>query len=708
MINSLWQKSREAMRSDIAPGSRRRDAAVLVEIRASLDNEGTGARTPAATVRLLPQAVKPYLTCGLLVTGVLGLRAWADQPAPPPANNVTIPVNRQDAQGTTWMISDGGCLQNNGMGGPPVFGQADILNVNGTQIGGNGGQAGATLDPKTEEVVFDNLAAGSVTVSRRILVSHKNSDIRYIDIFKNTQNQPQTVAVMYSSTLNWGVASSIPVTDPKHPERQLGWAAMTQGNRAAVEMFAGKSCKITPTIQPPNNNGNASQVSFQLTIPAGKSVALLHFLELVGSTDQGEQYITSMKENQVLRSIEPAIRKLIVNFPFGNIFAGDFEILRGDAFDVLELRGGDQMRGTLVDPEYKLTTAYGPVTFPKDQVVALFNVGEFRPRQLIVTTDGQIFGGQMVKNTVSLELTSGQLIQVPIAQFSRAGYRKQPGEPEEWTFDKPMVFLRSGDRIQVQMPAGPFDISTRYGPMKLDPKTVQAIVFQSEDTGVHEIDLTDGSKFAGLVNATQFDMTLPTGGQKVTFDASAMTRLQISAATQPSDNSDPALKLANEDVLVGELIGQLKLDTAFDVLTISCPEIKKITPILAGSTDVQVTLWDDTAVSGQLENPTLDCKLISGAKISVPATLLSEYDQPQPHPSAQTVAKIKSLAEELNADDFAKRDQAQKTLTAMGTPVMSILKEIRATQGPEGQQRIDAILKDLSPAPPTPPSAPPG
>jgi len=56
--SSLWQKSRAAMRRGIGPGSRRRDEAVLAEIRANLDNEGLGARTQAATAILLPQAAQ--------------------------------------------------------------------------------------------------------------------------------------------------------------------------------------------------------------------------------------------------------------------------------------------------------------------------------------------------------------------------------------------------------------------------------------------------------------------------------------------------------------------------------------------------------------------------------------------------------------------------------------------------------------------------
>jgi hypothetical protein len=54
--SSLRQKSRASMRFGFGPGSRRPDAAVLAEIRASPDNEEPGPKTQAATARLLPQA----------------------------------------------------------------------------------------------------------------------------------------------------------------------------------------------------------------------------------------------------------------------------------------------------------------------------------------------------------------------------------------------------------------------------------------------------------------------------------------------------------------------------------------------------------------------------------------------------------------------------------------------------------------------------
>ena len=66
-LGSPWQKSRATMCRGIAPGSRRPDDAVLMEIRASLDNEGPGAGTQAAAARLLPSAANGQAMAGMLV-----------------------------------------------------------------------------------------------------------------------------------------------------------------------------------------------------------------------------------------------------------------------------------------------------------------------------------------------------------------------------------------------------------------------------------------------------------------------------------------------------------------------------------------------------------------------------------------------------------------------------------------------------------------
>jgi hypothetical protein len=278
------------------------------------------------------------------------------------------------------------------------------------------------------------------------------------------------------------------------------------------------------------------------------------------------------------------------------------------------------------------------------------------------------------------------------------GYRKRAGEPEEWTFDKPLVLMRSGDRMGVQLPAYDIDVATRYGALKLKPAAISAVAFANEEHGIHQVFLSDGSKFAGLVTADRFEMKLSTGGKDtpVTFPTSAISRLQLGARVEEADENAPTLTLSNEDQLVGVLTGKLKLETAFDTLNVDAPQIKSLKHTKGSVQDVQVTLWDETTVSGQLTETEVTCNLRCGVTMKVPVALIEEYQQPSPQPSDAVIKKVKALIADLNADDWKARDRAETSLVGLGPMIVGTLKELRGGQNPEAQQRIDSVLKQLA------------
>jgi hypothetical protein len=82
--------------------------------------------------------------------------------------------------------------------------------------------------------------------------------------------------------------------------------------------------------------------------------------------------------------------------------------------------------------------------------------------------------------------------------------------------------------------------------------------------------------------------------------------------------------------------------------------------------------------------------------LSIPVALLDEYNQPQPQPAANVVERIKASVAQLNADDWKARDRAEAELTMMGPVVIAVLKQMRPTQPPEAQQRIDQILTNVA------------
>jgi hypothetical protein len=570
-----------------------------------------------------------------------------------------------------------------------------LLNGNAVASGANT----ASRDEKTGEIIFPDMPiAGGVTMTRRILVNAAEGYVRYIDVLTNAQPQEQSVNVTWQTNFNYGVQTSAMVKDPKKKDRDIAWVAQLQAGRALMEVYGGRGAKSVPEITFMQDN-NMIRAAQQVTIPAGKQVALLHLHGTANSQDAAQQFVTSIKENKLLAEVPPEIRRIIVNFGGGSAYIdGDREVLRGELFDVVELRTGDLVKGTLKESTYKLQTFYGNVDLPADRVVGLMNVGQFRPRQLLVTSDGEVFGGHLAKETIDLELSSGQSTQIPLTQIARVGYRKRPGEPDEWTFERPLVMLRTGERVGVAAPDRPVEVLTRYGLLKLAPPSIFAIDFQAEEHGVHQIYLTDGSAFAGLVNAPTFEMKLAGANpQPVSFPAASLRRLQMTSKSPETDSDEtPTLELANDDLLVGTLTGRLKLDTTFDTIDVDAAEIRGMTraPDAAGL-DVQVTLWDQTTVSGQLQQPQVICSLGSGVQVTVPIALVEEYSNPNPKPSATMVERIKTVVSQLSAEDWKAREAAEAQLAAMGPTVASVLREMLPSQPPEAQQRIESILKQL-------------
>jgi hypothetical protein len=145
---------------------------------------------------------------------------------------------------------------------------------------------------------------------------------------------------------------------------------------------------------------------------------------------------------------------------------------------------------------------------------------------------------------------------------------------------------------------------------------------------------------------------------------------------------------------VGAMQGELHLDTSFTTIVIAGGEVKKLNRVPGGQ-DVKVVLWDETSVTGQLQEQTLECRLKCGVTMKVPVALVEDYRNPRPMPTQRTVETIRKLVGELDAEKWETRDAAQKKLLGMGTVIIKVLQEMRPNVPLESQQRIDVILKDL-------------
>src|SRR5213596_2754321 len=166
-------------------------------------------------------------------------------PQPGPGGMINLPYMVNDNSGNQWRIYQGGWLQQTG--NMPLYSQGAMLTVNGSQPNANSNTA--RVDPDTGELIFENLNANGMLITRRVLIDRDGGYVRYIDLVKNTTGQEQSVNLQVNSNFNYGLRGGQNVPDPRRKGQDVAWVGQTHANgMAVIEMYAGKGSKIDPSI----------------------------------------------------------------------------------------------------------------------------------------------------------------------------------------------------------------------------------------------------------------------------------------------------------------------------------------------------------------------------------------------------------------------------------------------------------------------------
>src|SRR5688572_27301865 len=285
-------------------------------------------------------SLAPLVAAAVVLAAAIPLHAAPDQ-------TVTLPYQQPDKDGNSWMVHYYGYLQQ--QGNMPVYSSTGVLTINGNSTS-NRQQRQAKIDGKTGELVLEALTVSTVSVTRRFQFNKEDGYVRIIDVIKNTQARDQQVNITLNANANYGVQQGQVVADPKKKEQNHAWVAQTSANnRAIVELVNGVASKAPFRIEYAAGN-SAMQAHLATNVPANKEIAIMHVHAVANSAADGLDFLKKLKDNKVFKDIPPNIRKLIVNWNAASAFFGDYEVLRGDLFDVVETRTGDQFRGTLKEP----------------------------------------------------------------------------------------------------------------------------------------------------------------------------------------------------------------------------------------------------------------------------------------------------------------------------------------------------------------------
>ena len=637
-----------------------------------------------------------------------GPLAQARPEAAAPSQQVPFPCVMRDSAGDIWDIQQDGHVGDQGN----IYSAGGALMVGSDNQPWTSAQQQASLDAARNELTLAPEQVGGLSVSRRIYVNAAQNWCRWTEVLDNPSPTPIRTRLQVRFTVGT-VADSRKLEDNKS-HKQVG-VSVFDGNHGIAMIAAGRGGATLPAITLQQNNGTLDFV-WNVEVPARQKVAIAHLQVVRPTLEEATAFWDHSAERDLISDIPALLQRALVNFPHSEKLINDTELLRGGMLDVVELHGGDQWRGTLKDPSFHLETSFGPLDLPADQVVGMLTVGSYRPIHLFVTPAGEVFGGTLKADSIRLELSTGQITNIPLRDINRIGWRKRSDEIDDWNFKQPMLFLRDGQRISIIPPGDPIVVSTVYGPLHLKPDCISSITFQGDGLPVHQVELTDGSRFAGLVSADSFELEMRTSAllphpstshHPLNFPTAAIGRLQFGPSLEASEAHPPTLVSSNGDALIGVLSGSIELEAGFDTIRIDGSEVRALghsdSEEPAGRagrspTEIQVTLWDNATLTGRVKSDTVPVALRSGILLRVPVALIDSYTQPEPRPTRQVMDRIKGLISDLGATDWKQRDRAAEQLRSLGPVAAGVLTELRQGQRPEIQKQIETILKSFDEA----------
>lgn len=381
------------------------------------------------------------------------------------AGEVLTPVgggrqaNLNDALGNRWDFDYRSGSVNDGSN--DCFDTGLRLHVNGQQF-----QCPQPMQTKDGELVLSapDQDGDGVSVTRRIRVEPQLGAVRYLEIVHNASTQARTVTLLVHSCLGSSAQGIVTSTGAAFTGGTLGAkdvgivATHQPGSRPTVVMILGAP-RTTAAAQVAASDNRQIGVTWQLTVPPGKRLAILHVVA------QRQNAIDPVKESALLFKAVPKmgmtaeLQRLVVN-------------LRLAAAEAVAAGGLPAL----------------------DRWCEVRGVARTGEDQLVTGADaGQVARGAVRGSAIAVAGTAGKA-SVPLAEVAAVVGGAGAGEPGR-------LYLRTGEVLVGQLSAGDLALVAGGGSLAVDPATTPGLLLHGEkndgrEVGAGLVELPDGDVLA--------------------------------------------------------------------------------------------------------------------------------------------------------------------------------------------------------------------
>lgn len=186
-------------------------------------------------------------------------------------------------------------------------------------------------------------------------------------------------------------------------------------------------------------------------------------------------------------------------------------MVRGrEGFDLLNLRNGDSLTGTILNPEITLRSSYSELKFPRGILATLrFPEGKEGLGE-VIALNGDKFSGFVLEKDLKFRLRQGAVMEVRMEKVDTVGFGYQPGEPQKFP-ESPQITLRNGDLFSGKMLSPQMIINTGYADVTIHLEEVAKIENSGTDKVVTRVTLVNGDILQGELKGDDLRIGLDIG-----------------------------------------------------------------------------------------------------------------------------------------------------------------------------------------------------
>ncbi len=533
---------------------------------------------------------------------------------------------------------------------------------------------------------------GGLTVHRRIRVYDDLPLARWLDILTNNSSREISTRVTYRTGLRYGLSETITSSGDAAWSPDDWWvvtATARPGTPSLLHVVCDERSEIRPDVIA---NTRQIMLTYDLKVPPQQTVVLCHFESQNRSQDDHMETIEEFSLHDLLKDLPADLRARILNFR-ADVGLGAVSLNRSEKSDVVVLNSGDVIYGTIGNEQFVVEAFFDTLTMPAGRVIGM----AVDPEQTTVRTaltDGQIVCGKLVGESLSVTLSTGGQMDVPLSMVQQWSYRIDEDRPAMGGFTESAVLLQTGDLLIIDADDLSLAFRTTDGVVPLTAADLQELRLADSPSSAHEATLINGTTLVGLLDESQLTLSLAMG-KEVTVRREMIRLMRIAAEAEP-DSSLTQITMTNGSVLMGSLVDKrIPFRAEFGGGGFTTKDVRSIEMSSTHLGRAKILLWDETVLRGEMTATHVDFQIVPGPTLTIATAHIASIVRPQATPRDELQETVTKHVARLGAESYTDREAASESLKELGGTIIPLLQEHLSADDPEVRRRVAEIIEHL-------------